>query len=149
MERGLEVTLKKQAESEKYPLEVRRAARIHLEETREHAHIVELLLKSLGSDTSTIKTGLGMMTETMKGLATSLSHDEPVKNVLASYAMEHFEIACYRSLVMAADLAGLPEVADACDQIVTDEERMAETISDALPQVIQDHLGGKSFAQAA
>jgi ferritin-like metal-binding protein YciE len=141
MERGLEVTLKKQADSDDYDPEIRQAAEEHLEETRQHARMVERLLKSLGSNTSAIKTGVGMMTETIKVLGTSMSHDEQIKDLLTGYAMEHFEIACYRALSTAAETAGLENVADACDQIIGDEERMAERLSDALPEIVEKYLG--------
>src|SRR5581483_11654303 len=115
------------------------AATRHLDETRQHARTVELLLASLGADTSTLKTGMGMVTETLKGLATKMSRDEMVKDLLTSYAMEHFEIACYEALITAAESAGLAEVADACEQMLGEEQRMAETILDALPLVVEEY----------
>ena len=149
MERGMEVTLKKVAESDRHALECRNLAAAHLEETRQHAQTIERLLKSLGSDTSTIKMGAAMMTETIKGLGTAMSQDEEIKDLLASYAMEHFEIACYRALVAAAELAGFAEIADACEQIISDEENMAEGFTDALPRAVQDHLRLVGLPKAA
>lgn len=140
MERGMEVTLRKMADSDSHTPECREAAAQHLEETRQHAQTVEALLHSLGSDTSSVKTGLGIMTETVKGFGTSLAHDETVKDLLASYAMEHFEIACYRALIAAAEALDLTEVADACEDIIADEEQMGETILGALPDVVENHL---------
>ncbi|HXF10600.1 MAG TPA: DUF892 family protein [Desulfuromonadaceae bacterium] len=140
MERGLEVTLEKISESDLHDSEVRSAAARHLEETREHAETVGSLLRSLGADTSTIKAGLGIMAETVKGIGSRMAHDEVVKDLLASYAMEHFEIACYSALVTAAEEAGLMEVADACEQIISDEEEMADALSNALPVVVEDYL---------
>src|SRR5439155_6302990 len=101
------------SESDRHHPEVRAAAAQHLEETREHAETVGALLNSLDADTSSIKAGLGIMAETVKGIGARLSHDEVVKDLIASYAMEHFEIACYSALVTAAEDAGLLEVADA------------------------------------
>jgi len=146
MERGLEVTLKKISDSDKHPVEARHAAARHLEETRHHAQTVETLLHSLGSDTSSVKTGLGITTETLKGFTTAMSQDEPIKDAIASYAMEHFEIACYRSLALAAETAGLPEVSTACSQIIMDEEQMAETIQSMLPELVHQYLGGPILA---
>jgi ferritin-like metal-binding protein YciE len=42
----------------------------------------------------------------------SFGSDASVKIVLANYAAEHFEIACYRSLQTAAELAGLPHIVE-------------------------------------
>src|SRR3954466_7180079 len=98
MERSLEVPLKKMSESNQQSEQIRTAAARHLEETRQHARTMDLLLKSLGADTSIVKTGIGMTTEMLKGLGTKMAHDEPVKDLLACYAMEYFEIACYQAL---------------------------------------------------
>ena len=149
MERGLEVTLEKISRSHDYPAEIRQAAARHVEETREHARTVDALLKEVGAETSTVKTGMGMMTEAVKGLTTSLLHDDPVKDLLASYSMEHFEIACYNALAAAAEVAGLPEVAEACADIISDEEAMAETLHDSLPKIVRDYLASQKFSRAA
>jgi ferritin-like metal-binding protein YciE len=149
MERGMEVTLKKISDSDRHCADCRTAAARHLEETRQHAETIASLLKSLGTDTSKIKTGIGMMAEIAKGIGTAISRDEQIKDLLASYAMEHFEIACYQALIAAAETAGLPEVADACEKIIADEEYMAQSISETLPLVIQDYLGGQTMAKAA
>lgn len=149
MERGLEVTLKKISESESHPVEIRHSAAMHLDETQRHAEMVASLLKSLGTDTSTVKTGIGLMTETMKGIGTALSHDEPIKDLLAGYSMEHFEIACYRALAVAAESAGLPEVGEACKEIIADEEKMANKLNSLLPEMVRRYLGGETMTMAA
>lgn len=149
MERGLEVTLDKISQGESHQPEIRQATRQHLDETREHARTVQTLLQELGADTSTVKTGLGMMTEAVKSLTTSLLEDEPVKDLLASYAMEHFEIASYNAIAAAAEACGLPEVAEVCAEIISDEEAMAEILADSLPQIVQDYLGSQKFSKAA
>ena len=110
---------------------------------------LQKLLQELGADTSTVKTGLGMMTEAVKGLTTSLAQDEPVKDLLASYAMEHFEIASYNALAVAAEASGLSEVAETCAEIISDEEAMAEIIADSLPRIVHDYLGSQKFSKAA
>jgi ferritin-like metal-binding protein YciE len=149
MERSLEITLENLSESDKHDEDVKNLAARHLEETREHAQTVNALLEALGADTSMLKTGLGIMTETAKGIGSKMSHDEVIKDLLTSYAMEHFEIACYSALVTAAETAGLMEVADACEQIIADEEEMADLLSNALPQVVETYLTRPSRAKAA
>lgn len=149
MERGLELTLKRISESDKHPEECRRAAGMHLAETRHHAQVVEALLKSLGSDTSAVKTSIGLTMETMKGLSTALSHDEQIKDLISSYAMEHFEIACYQALAVAAEAVGLPHIVSACKQIISDEDRMAEVITEQLPRAVRNYIGGMTMARAA
>ncbi len=140
MESGLEVSLRRQAEALAPQSDLRQKLELHLEETRMHAETVRALLGSLGTDVSTLKTGVGKLAETMKGLGARLARDEPVKEALSSYAMEHFEIACYSALTTAAEEAGLPEVAAACQRIIADEKRMADWLDSALPQIVREYL---------
>jgi ferritin-like metal-binding protein YciE len=140
MERGLESALEKQSKNEEASAEIRRRASMHLEETRRHAEAVKSLLQTLGTDTSSLKTGMGMMAQSAKGMMTVFARDERIKDLLDSYMMEHFEIACYTALAAAAERAGLMQVVETCRSIIPDEERMAETIITALPDEVSDYL---------
>lgn len=66
--------------------------------------------------------------------------DRIIKNVLAEYSTEHFEIASYRAIAQAAMMCGNEEVASLCREIVQEEEQMAETLSRALEGVVSDFL---------
>lgn len=149
MERSQEVTLEKLCSNSDMPTECRTSAAMHLTETRQHSRIVESLLRSLGEDISSFKTGLGVMAETIRRLGTTLSHDEQIKDLLGTYAMEQFEIACYSALVTASELAGLSSITNACRQIILDEEKMAESIRRELPQVVREYLRPLALPQAA
>jgi ferritin-like metal-binding protein YciE len=140
MERGMEQSLKKQADNEELDPQIREQARKHLAETNRHAEEVSAALKYLDADTSTLKTGMGMMTEVTKGLASAFARDEEIKDLLNAYSMEHFEIVCYIALRVAAEKAALPPVAEMCDRILADEERMAQTLKQLLPQQVVRYL---------
>lgn len=149
LERSQETALEKIHNNSDESIECRTAAAMHLTETRQHARIVESLLRSLGDDVSSFKTGLGVMTEKIKGLGTTLSPDEEIKDLLSSYAMEHFEIACYSAIAAGAEMAGLSHITNACRQIILDEEKMAEIIRKELPRSVQEYLRPIAMAQAA
>jgi ferritin-like metal-binding protein YciE len=149
MERSGETTLEKICANGDLPTECRTAAAMHLTETRQHARIVESLLRSLEADTSSLKTGLGMMAESIRSPGTTLSHDEQMKELFGAYATEHFEIVCYSAIVTAAEEAGLSQITNACRQIILDEEKMAETIRKEIPRVVRDYLHPLPVAQAA
>lgn len=149
MERGQEVALERICNNSEESIECRTAAAMHLTETRQHSRIVESLLRSLGADISSFKTGLGVMAETIRGIETTLSHDEQIKDLLASYAMEHLEIVCYSALATAAEVAGLSHITNACRQIILDEEKMAETIRKELPRIVREYLNPIPIPQAA
>jgi ferritin-like metal-binding protein YciE len=140
MERGLEVTLRKQSESEELTAAARERARQHLDETRHHAEAVKTCIEQLGADTSSLKTSLAQVTESLKGMGTAFARDERVKDVLAAYASENFEIACYKALRVAADLAGEPSVIAVCDRIIPEEEAMARWLDNNLPDVVGGYL---------
>jgi ferritin-like metal-binding protein YciE len=149
MERSGETTLERICASGDLPTECRTAAAMHLTETRQHTRIVESLLRSLEADISSLKTGLGVMAESIRSPGTTLSPDAQIKDLLGAYAMEHFEIVCYSAIVTAAEAAELSQIANACRQIILDEEKMAETIRKEMPHVVREYLHPVPVAQAA
>ena len=140
MERSLEASLEKQAKNEDLSSSLRETAATHLDETRRHAEEVRTVLQTLGTDTSSLKTSMGVMTQATKGMFTAFARDERVKDLLDACAMEHFEIACYIALAAAAERAGLAEVVQTCRRIIPDEERMARTLEEALPREVTNYL---------
>lgn len=147
MERGLEGGLEKQAKNDDLSPKIRERAQRHLEETRRHAEEVKSVLQSLDTDTSALKTGLGVMVQKTKGMGSAFAEDERIKDLLDAYSMEHFEIACYTALAAAAERAGLTQVVAACNRIIPDEERMAEDLLEALPLEISDYLFEQESAE--
>jgi ferritin-like metal-binding protein YciE len=140
MERSMEASLEMQARNNELSAEGRDRAMRHAQETQHHAEAVQKLLRNLGSDISTIKTGLGTMTQLAKGVASAFARDERIKDLLDSYAMEHFEIASYTALAAAAERAGMPEVVQVCNRIIPDEHRMAQAIIQSLPEQVTMYL---------
>ena len=140
MERGLEASLEMQSRNNELSPEARDRAMRHAQETRRHAEAVQTLLRNEGADISTIKTGIGTVTQMVKGLATAFTRDERIKDLLDSYAMEHFEIASYTALAAAAERAGMPQVVQVCHSIIPDEHRMAQAIIQTLPEEVAVYL---------
>jgi ferritin-like metal-binding protein YciE len=142
-------TLERQAERiEHYP-ELKAKVQNHLEESRWQAEQVKKCLERLGSDSSTIKKGVGKFMGNMSALTNSAAGDEIVKNGIADYAFEHFEIASYRSLVAAADELGQEKVKRVCQEILKQEEHMADWLEDHLPEVTQQYLRREATSQQA
>lgn len=120
--------------------EFRQRLQSHLEESQRHATRVEQCLKAMGSDTSVVKEGMAKLTGMMSQMGIGAAVDEPVKICLGNYAIEHFEIACYRSLLAAAQHCGENEVAAVADEILQDEIAMAEYLEGNIEQVTTQHL---------
>jgi ferritin-like metal-binding protein YciE len=119
---------------------VRERLERHLEETRRHAELVKQCVEQLGSSTSAMKTGMGRLSGMFQAVSTGMSSDELVKNNIADYAAEHFEIACYRSLIAAANDVGERRIAQVCEEILHDEEDMAHFLEQQLPQTTTEVL---------
>jgi ferritin-like metal-binding protein YciE len=141
MEKGLVQVLENHANDVKDHPDAYRKITEHLEKTRLHADRVEQCIARLGGSTSTVKTALGSISGFIQGRTTGASPDEMVKNGLSDYAAEHFEIACYRALIVAARALGQNEIVQICEDILRDEEDMARWLEKQLPMMVQEYLG--------
>lgn len=135
MERNLIRVLENHAKDARDYPDVRERDEQHLDETRGHAKAVERCLQLLDEKPSTVKTAVGDMMGVIQGAASGMYRDEIVKNFLSDYAMEHFEIACYRSLIAAADDLGETEISQICRGILVEEEEMAAWLEERIPEV--------------
>ena len=146
MERSIEITLRKQADNEDAHRAVRDRARIHLEETAEHANRITRCLEMLGSSPSSLKTVAGQILELGKGMTTKFARDERVKDFLAAYGTEYFEIACYKSLIAAAQAAGEDEIVPLLEQNLKEDEGMASWLDMNVAGITRDYLANTTTA---
>ncbi len=112
----------------------------HLEQTRRHAEMVKGCIDALGGKTSTVKTGMATLFGQMQAVSTGPAKDEMVKNALADYAAENFEIASYTALIRAAEDLNDQQTAAVCQQIRQEEEEMARWLQQNLPTLVQQTL---------
>ena len=129
MEQSVKGALESYSKDADHHPELRGRMQQHIEQSRRHAEMLEKCLERHGETTSMMKNAVGKMSGFMKGVSTGPSRDEIVKNLLASYAAENFEIACYRSLIAGAEAIGDSETARVCSEILRDEEEMADFIA--------------------
>jgi ferritin-like metal-binding protein YciE len=140
MEEQAETVIGSQVERlEHYP-ELRARMAQHLEETRSQAKRVEQCLRRLGESTSSLKDAGAKMVAMGQGLSGLFAGDEVMKGSLASYTFEHMEIASYRMLITAAEEVGDAETQRVCQEILREEEAMADWLKDHLPQVTRQYL---------
>ena len=107
----------------------------HLEETRRHAEMVKSCLERLGEQPSTVKTGMASVMGAVQGMSTKMAQDTLIKNALHDYGTEHFEIACYTSLIAAAQDLGDQEMMQVCQQILAEDQAMADFLFQQIPPV--------------
>jgi ferritin-like metal-binding protein YciE len=149
MERSLEVMLRKQAENENAHHAIRERARIHLDETEVHAERVAECLQMLGTSPSTIKTVTGQAMEFAKGMMTKMAHDERVKDFLAAYGAEYFEVACYKALIAGAGVAGAEQIVPLLEKNLKEDLAMASWLDQNVNAVVRDYLFNASAYTAA
>src|SRR5581483_12274454 len=112
----------------------------HLEQTRRHAQLVEGCVEALGSHTSGMKTGMARLLGQMQAVSTGPAQDEMMKNALADYAAENFEVASYTALVDAATVLGEQRVAQVCQQILQEDQEMARWLQQNIPSLTERTL---------
>jgi ferritin-like metal-binding protein YciE len=140
MEQSITKVLENHAKDAKDHPQIQARIQQHLEETRRHAELVKGCVIRLGGSTSAIKSGIANVMGTVQGMSTGLARDELVKNALQDYSTEYFEMACYKALIVAAQDVGDQETVSVCQQIIRDEEAMANWLDQQLPTVVQETL---------
>lgn len=140
MENALIEVLEHQIKDAKDSPPIQTKLQQHLDQTKRHAELVKGCVERLGSHTSAVKTGMSKLFGQMQALSTGPAHDEMMKNALADYAAENFEIASYTALIRAAQELGEQETANVCQQILRDEEEMAQWLHQQIPTLAQQSL---------
>lgn len=132
MEKQAEKMLKSQASRlEHYPALQRRIEE-HVTETQTQSKKLEQCLTLLGSDASAMKDMGGQLSAFGQAVGGMMAEDEVVKGGLASYAFEHFEIASYKAIIKASEMASQPEITQLCNEILQEEIAMADWLSQNL-----------------
>jgi ferritin-like metal-binding protein YciE len=138
---AMEVQLQKVLESQITHAEghndVRAKLEEHLDQTKHHAELVEQCVNQLGGSTSALKSGMSNVMGMVQGMSTGTAKDTMIKDALAAYGSESFEIACYTALLEAANMVGESQVANVCRQILNDETKMKEWLEQNLPTVVR------------
>jgi ferritin-like metal-binding protein YciE len=140
METAIMRVLENRIQDTKDMPQVQAKYRQHLDTTRQQAEMVKGCIERLGDNVSALKTGIANLVGVFQAVSTGPAKDELVKNCLADFATENFEIASYRALVEAANAVGDTETARVCQQILNEEMQMARWVEQQLPVMVQHFL---------
>lgn len=140
MENALIKILEHQIKDAKDYPQVQAKLEQHLEQTRRHAELVKGCVENLGGHTSAVKTGMASLFGQMQALSTGAAQDEMMKNALADYAAENFEVASYTALIRAARELGDQQTASVCQQILQEDQAMANWLQQNLPTMVRETL---------
>ncbi|WP_413729027.1 ferritin-like domain-containing protein [Sodalis sp. RH22] len=140
MEKQAESMLEKMAgRLEHYP-DLKARLELHGEETRQQLVLLEDVIDRNNISRSTLKDVMGKMSAFGQAVGGMTAEDEVVKGAISGYVFEHFEAACYTSLIAAAKLAGDVEGARVFEQIREQELAMAEWAFTHLPNVTEQFM---------
>ncbi len=144
MEVGAIPTLKDHAAAAKGYPDVQAKLSEHVDVTRRHAYLIEGCIERLGGRPSAFKEVVGSVMGKVTGVANLPAKDTVIKNMLGDYAAENFEIACYKSLIAAAEMVGDKETADVCGRILRDEEEMGGWLGGHIATLTLAFLNGQT-----
>jgi len=140
MEQGIVEILERQIEQMDDMPDAQEKIVQHLELTKTQADRVRACVERLGDDVSHVKSGLANFLGAVQGMSTVMANDKIVKNALANYAIEHFEIASYMANAAAARDLGYEDIASVCETIIMEEQDMADWLEMQLPMLTRQHL---------
>lgn len=139
MENALIPVLENHAKDAKDHPAVQARIQEHVTETRQHSKLVKKCLERLGESPSMTKMVAGSLFGTAQAPVTGMTSDELVKNAVADFATENFEIAAYEVVIAAARHCGETEIADSCEQIRDQERMMAQWLQENLGSIVKEY----------
>jgi ferritin-like metal-binding protein YciE len=101
----------------------------HRVETEGHAQRMKERLQAHGATPSAVRQLGGIVGALAKMPLDIVRGEKAGRNARDGYATEHLEIASYQLLKRIAQRAGDTETAAACDEIIVQEQAMADTIA--------------------
>jgi ferritin-like metal-binding protein YciE len=101
----------------------------HKMQTQGHADRMVARLEAHDATPSTVRQAAGIMQALAKMPLDMVRGDKAGRNARDGFATEHLEIASYELLKRVARRAGDEETATACDEIIVQEQAMADTIA--------------------
>ncbi|MGH7057879.1 MAG: DUF892 family protein, partial [Acetobacteraceae bacterium] len=109
---------------ESYP-EITRHLNQHLTESKEEERRLEELLRSLGTSESMVKDTVLSFAGNMAAMGHAGAADEVLKQIMAAFAFEQYEVAGYKCLLTLAEATGHTAALVPLRQSLAEEETMA------------------------
>lgn len=140
--------MEKQAESmlksmsgriDNYP-DLRARIEQHITETEQQLKLLDEVIDRNGINRSLMKDATSKMAAMGQAASGMFASDEVVKGAISSYVFEQFEIACYTSLIAAAEKVGDTAGVEVFKQILAQEQAMADWAINHIPDVTEQFL---------
>ena len=137
-QQALQVMNRQVERLENYP-EVEQLLRRHIQETEQQRQRLEEVMNQLSESPSTIKEAVMGFVGNMAAIAHAVAPDEIIKNMLANHALENYEIAAYKSLLIMGEAAGFNNLSG-LKQSLQEEETMARSVADLVEPVTRKYI---------
>lgn len=121
---------------EHYP-EVAQKLDAHIRETEAQIARLDQILQTAGEGASSLKDSFLSAFGGMASLGHATAGDEILKNSMANFAFENYEIAAYLSLITSARASGEAAAVPLLEQTLEEERRMASWIEGNIASVTE------------
>jgi ferritin-like metal-binding protein YciE len=112
----------------------------HLQETQWQIEQVSKCLGDLNIKPAPAKDVLAKISANVAALTNATAEDRVLKDFISNAAFENMEIASYASLMAAAEECEEPQIRSVCEQILEQEERMAQWCEENIEMLTQEFL---------
>jgi ferritin-like metal-binding protein YciE len=111
----------------------------HIRWTDAQIQRLEGILNELGETASSLKDAALSLGGSLAAIGHSAAGDEILKNSLANFAFENYEIAAYRSLASLTKNGGFSSALPAIEQNLAEEKVMAAWLEDNLDAITRNY----------
>ena len=132
---------------EHYP-EVQAQIQRHLAETERQLERLEKCLDALGGEVSGLPNGASAALSRVTTVSNS-DEDAILKDSFADYALEHYEIATYKSLLTLCEMATQRSILPLLQDSLSEEKAMARWLKENIPRLTKDYVEDRERKAAA
>ena len=136
------------ARIENYP-EVGAQLERHIRETEGQIQRLEAILDGLGEDRNSLKDMALSLAGTFAAVGHTVAPDEILKNSMANFAFENFEIAAYKSLITLAEASGHSDAIPQLQRNLDEELAMAGWLDQNIEAVTLKFASLKEAGETA
>lgn len=121
----------------------------HISETEGQIQRLETILDGLGEDRNSLKDFALSVAGAFAAVGHTVAPDEILKNSMANFAFENFEIAAYKSLITLAEASGHSEAIPQLQLNLDEEIAMADWLDQNLEAVTLKFASLKEAGESA
>ena len=122
-----------------YP-ELRNWAQEHVDTAGRHRELIRECIERRGGSTSTVKDVTMNLVGKFQAFTGVVAADEVLKNVIADYSFKHYQIACFKSLIAAAEEAADQDTKQACEGMLVADQKLADRLLPYISQVTNEYM---------